>query len=125
MNKEFVLLLMVFMHIIDDYRLQGILSQMKQKRWWEALPDFNSKYSKDYIVALFMHSFSWAFMIMLPVAYTVNFNISTLFLIVFIINLLCHAFVDNSKANNLKINLIQDQFVHIVQIVITWMIFVN
>ena len=123
MNKEFILLLMIFMHIIDDYYLQGILSQMKQKRWWETLPNFNIKYNKDYILALFMHSFSWTFMIMLPVAYIFSFNISILFLIAFLVNLICHALVDNAKANDLKINLIQDQCIHIVQIVITWAIF--
>ena len=25
---------MIFMHILDDYCLQGILASMKQKEWW-------------------------------------------------------------------------------------------
>ena len=37
MNKMFCLLLMIFLHIIDDYKLQGILASMKQKNWWIAL----------------------------------------------------------------------------------------
>lgn len=29
-----LILTMIFMHIIDDYCLQGILASMKQKSWW-------------------------------------------------------------------------------------------
>lgn len=57
MNDLFILIFMIFCHIIDDYFLQGILASMKQKVWWkENYPD--KIYSKDYLMALFMHSFS-------------------------------------------------------------------
>jgi hypothetical protein len=42
----------------------------------------------------------------------------------FIYNWLIHAYVDNLKANNHKINLIQDQSIHLVQIIITWALFI-
>ena len=32
-NKIFILLAMIFLHIIDDYKLQGSLASMKQKKW--------------------------------------------------------------------------------------------
>lgn len=32
MSKIFILALMIFCHIVDDYYLQGILAQMKQKK---------------------------------------------------------------------------------------------
>lgn len=35
MKNVFVLLSMIFLHIVDDYYLQGILVSMKQKSWWE------------------------------------------------------------------------------------------
>ena len=109
---------MIFMHIIDDYKLQGILASFKQKQWWkENAPD--KLYEYDYIWALLIHSFSWSFMIMLPIAYVMNFNITGLFSIVFIANVLIHAFVDDLKANRKKINLIQDQTFHLIQICIT------
>ena len=115
----FILLSMIFCHIIDDYYLQGILASMKQKSWWEEnAPD--ELYKKDYIMALIMHSLSWSFMIMLPLAIYNNFNIGWLFVIAFVINALIHGFVDNLKANIRKINLIQDQIIHIVQIIITF-----
>lgn len=62
---------MLFCHIVDDYYLQGILASMKQKKWWqENAPD--KLYEYDYLIALLMHGFSWAFMIMLPIAYWVK-----------------------------------------------------
>ena len=35
MIEIFMLLLMIFLHIVDDYYLQGILASMKQRGWWE------------------------------------------------------------------------------------------
>lgn len=121
MNNVFIILAMIFCHIVDDYYLQGCLASMKQKKWWqENAPQKLYKY--DYIVALIMHSMSWSFMIMLPIAISVNFNVSTLFAIIFVGNTIIHAVVDDLKANKLKINLIVDQSVHILQIIITYVI---
>lgn len=118
MSEHFTFWLMIFCHIVDDYYLQGWLASAKQKKYWqENAPDEMYKY--DYVWALLMHSFSWSFMIMLPIAYLMDFNITGLFSIVFASNILIHAFVDNLKANRKKINLIQDQIIHIMQIACT------
>jgi hypothetical protein len=112
---------MFFMHIIDDYYLQciGILSKLKQKNFWEEnAPEPLYKY--DYIVALFMHSLSWSFMIMLPIAFWHQFNVSGMFFIVLVINTILHAFIDDLKCNKKKINLITDQALHIIQIALTF-----
>lgn len=55
MNKSFILLWMIFMHIVDDYRLQGILASMKQKSWWKEQPQYKPMYKRDYI-AVFAHA---------------------------------------------------------------------
>ncbi len=121
MSKSFIFMLMIFCHIVDDYYLQGWLASAKQKKYWkDNAPD--RLYKFDYIWALLMHSFSWAFMIMLPIAYVTNFSIPFMFVIVFITNILIHAFVDDLKANRKKINLIQDQTIHLIQIWFTFMI---
>ena len=121
MNGIFVLLSMVFCHIVDDYYLQGKLASFKQKSWWEKnAPD--QLYEYDYIVGLMMHSFSWAFMIMLPVAVSQEFQIEAVFVTMFIINTVVHAIVDDLKANKRKINLMTDQLTHICQIVATFLI---
>lgn len=129
MYKILLLLMMIFLHIVDDYYLQGWLASAKQKSYWEQnAPD--ELYKHDYIMALFMHSFSWAFMIMLvPSVYTLitttNINNASLAIsLVFLTNLCIHMVVDNSKANLKKINLVQDQLNHLAQILITWVAFV-
>ena len=125
MNEWFVLLAMVFCHIVDDYYLQavGVLAMMKQKSWWKKeAPD--KMYRFDYLIALAMHSMSWAFMVMLPIAAYMGWAPSRLFLILFLVNAVVHGIVDNLKANLLKINLIEDQTIHMVQIVLTYLLLV-
>lgn len=128
MYKILLLIIIIFLHIVDDYYLQGWLASAKQKDWWKQnAPDDLYKY--DYIMALFMHSFSWAFMIMIvPSIYTLifassinNLNIASLaVLLIFFANLCIHMTTDNAKANLKKINLIQDQLIHLLQITVTW-----
>ena len=129
MNKIFLLLFMIFCHIVDDFRLQGIKASMKQKSWWidqiptEYKDTFNkSMYKNDYIMALIMHSFSWSFMINLPIMIYSNFKLWIAGSI--IVNMIIHAIIDDLKANKLKINLIMDQTIHIIQIFITFIIFI-
>ena len=119
-----ILLCMFFMHIVDDYYLQGILASMKQKSWWEKnAPD--PLYKNDYKIALVEHAFSWTFMMMLPaIIYTaiIGTMLPVWFIVVFfILNVTIHALVDNAKANEKTINLIQDQSVHFIQIICTWL----
>lgn len=118
----FILLAMLFCHVIDDFYLQGILASMKQKIWWRKQEQYKEKYKYDYIIALIIHSFSWVFMIMLPIAIYLKFNLGWLYL-AYPINLAIHAIIDDLKANKLKINLIVDQSIHILQIIIIWIIF--
>ena len=122
-NKIFILLAMIFLHIIDDYKLQGILASMKQQKWWEEQKEYKKLYKYDYIPALIEHSFSWTFMIMLPIAISLKFNIGW-WAIAYIVNMIVHAFVDNLKANKFKINLVIDQTIHLIQIIVTWLIFI-
>lgn len=117
--KFYILLCMIFMHIVDDYYLQGILASMKQRSWWkENAPQEMYKY--DYLPALIAHSFSWAFMVLLPLAFSLK-NIDFSFFILFFINMIGHAIVDNEKANRKTINLCEDQFVHLIQIILSWL----
>lgn len=116
------LLTMIFLHIVDDFYLQGILAKMKQSKWWqENAPKALYKY--DYIVALIMHAFSWTFMIMLPIAYNMAFSLNWIFYLYFAVNLFVHAFVDDAKANKGEINLIIDQIMHLIQIICTFVVF--
>lgn len=118
-----ILICMIFMHVVDDYYLQGILASMKQKSWWEKNAP-NPLYKHDYIVALAMHAFSWSFMIMLPAVLYMVFNGQLIIgwvLAFLFVNIALHALTDHEKANVKTINLIQDQMIHMVQILITWL----
>lgn len=125
---EFILILlfMIFCHIVDDYYLQGWLASAKQKSWWEKnAPE--KLYSNDYIIALFMHSFSWSFMIMLPIIIYILANgidLKEWIVIPYFVNMAIHCVVDDLKANKKKINLIQDQLIHMLQIILTWATFI-
>lgn len=124
MNAVFTLLLMIFLHIVDDYYLQGVLANMKQKQWWQDNAPA-SLYRYDYIAALIMHSLSWTFMIMLPIAIKMSFDVGGLFVGAWVVNVIIHGVIDDLKANKHNINLIQDQSVHMVQIVLTAIIFMR
>lgn len=124
MSKFLALVLMIFCHIVDDYYLQGILAKMKQRDWWkDKVPDKRyEKYKYDYIVALICHSLSWGFMIMLPIFIITSWNPAWWVYFVWFWNCLIHGVVDDFKANRKKLNLIQDQIIHFVQILVTWFV---
>ena len=120
MSLEFVFVWMLFMHILDDFRLQGIMAEMKQKSWWEKQDGYNVFYKWDYIPALICHSLGWSFMIMLPIAVYYGFNVNGVFIFTFFINAMWHAVMDNTKANLKTTNLVIDQLFHLLQIVATF-----
>ena len=118
--KVLVLFMMLFCHIVDDYYLQGVLASMKQRNWWNDKPE---QYKSDYLMALVEHAFSWTFMTLLPImVYMIYYkHINVIFYIIaFVMNWIIHIFTDNAKANKGAINLIQDQYIHFVQILVTW-----
>ena len=121
-----VLLAMLFCHIIDDYYLQGVLAHMKQRRWWRENAT-DSMYENDYKMCLAEHSLSWACCIHIPLVLHIWYcdwyfeEIS--FLIIFVVNWLIHAIVDDLKCNKRVINLVQDQTIHFIQIIITWLLY--
>lgn len=128
MNYILLLIGMLFFHIVDDYYLQGCLASAKQKSWWEK-NNSSPLYKNDYIIALAEHAFSWTVMINIPVLiyiYILGIQINYItFINLFVFNLVIHIITDNAKANLLKINLIQDQLIHIMQIVFTWVIYIT
>ncbi len=118
-----IFLCMIFLHIVDDFKLQGILAQFKSKSYWkENAPE--PLYRWDWLISLICHCVSWAFMIMFPIMVWFGFNVPIWFLCVFIINVVIHAFIDHLKANAKKINLVADQLCHFVQILFTFFVFI-
>lgn len=118
-----ILILMFFCHIIDDFVLQDKFTYLKQKSWWvKACEDDGlsfDKYKNDYIMALFEHSLEWSIAIILPIIFLCNTS-GWILLLSVIINTIIHYIIDNAKANQLRLNLIQDQLAHFIQIIVTW-----
>ena len=117
---------MIFLHIVDDFYLQGILGDLKQKMWWEEHhPD--KMYKNDYMIALYLHGLSWSTMIHIPIiamAYLHGYGNGNFIFITWILNALLHAWIDNEKCNKKYINLSADQKMHIVQIGVLAVIYV-
>lgn len=115
-----IVLFMILFHIIDDFVLQPIsLSNLKQKKWWEKQEGYSDKYKDDYKVALAIHSISWSIMIHIPLVIMFPSLGQLALLISFIVNAVIHYFIDDLKANKLKINLFEDQMIHFCQIYTT------
>lgn len=134
MNTK-ILFIMLFLHLIDDFHLQGLLASFKQRDWWIKqikdmtlkyegkldTTDFDKKYKlygKDWIISLILHGFSWTFMVCLP--YFITKDLNWIFFLGFFSNMVIHCLVDDLKANEKIINLTADQIIHIIQIIFLW-----
>ena len=113
-----VLVLMILSHLIADFPLQGWLAKAKARYYWENAPKENRK---DYIAALLAHSTMWGIIVFIPIMWYSWCNLGWLWLLL-PANIAIHCLVDDLKANKKKINLIQDQLLHLTQIVITLII---
>ncbi len=128
MTMLILFLIMVFLHCIMDYTLQGdFIANAKQKKWWTEHKSYKEKYKYDYIAILIVHGFMWSFgihipMIIIELCNLVTINEVSIFLSI-IFNGIIHSWIDDCKANKMYINLIEDQVIHIIQIFITLSIF--
>jgi hypothetical protein len=115
MNTTQIIIAMLSAHLITDFTLQGWLANGKQEAWWNKITNGNlpSKNRYDYIAALICHALYWSIAVCLPL-----WN-SPILPWAIIGNAIIHAIVDDLKANRNKLNLIQDQLLHLVQIVVT------
>lgn len=120
MTWQVILVLMLLGHLVADYTLQGWLADGKQKSWWKKVcgGEIPDKYKYDYIAALYCHALYWSIFVCAP------FYTSNHFLLAIIFNTAVHAVVDDLKANQKRINLIQDQLIHLAQILITFVILI-
>lgn len=137
--KIFILFIMLLMHYIEDFHLQGCLANLKQKKWWEKQMSNNdmhshyalehSIYKNDYKMSLFAHSIENALFVMLPLIVDMLISEFThclqntwiLFIPSTILICVSHYLIDDSKANKMKINLVQDQLYHLCVILLIFL----
>lgn len=131
--KAFIFIAMVLLHILEDFHLQGILANMKQKSWWQSecvklgITYESSKYRLDHVVSLVVHALENSIFITLPLiidgliaTFTTNLNNGLFIGWAFIIfaNTVVHAIIDDFKCNSKGINLIVDQILHFIFIIL-------
>ena len=131
MTSLLALLAMLLAHVIDDFGLQHFthLNELKTKTWWieqcYLAKKYNnidtSIYKNDYIVCLVLHAFKWSCMTLLPGILILGFPQTWLLASLVCANTIVHAYIDDMKANKLKINLVQDQLMHLAQIIVTFL----
>ena len=112
----FILFSMIFCHIIADFHIQNsFMAKFKQKEEWRG---YGEEYLKDWIPVLAVYAFSWSFFTFLPLLYYVYTKDITFNIWIFevIIGAIVHGIVDDQKCNRFTITLIEDQFFHIIQI---------
>lgn len=115
--RVYILLAMIFCHIVEDYNIQGILAQFKQKSFWK---DKDFLYHNDWIISIIEHGFENTFIMMLPIAIYYKFQLNESYFIWFVWNWMWHCIIDHYKCNKLQINLIRDQSLHMFWIILTW-----
>lgn len=131
-----LIIVSLFLHVWADFYKQGWLAQSKCKSWWREQEDCTYTnldgvkkilplYKNDYWGILMAHSIHWSFCVMLPsviygVLQTSNIEVfGSIVLAMFVTNTVFHSIIDNLKANVTCINLLQDQIIHIMQIILT------
>ena len=129
--KPLLFVIMLFCHIVDDFYFQpGMLSKLKQKSWWEENAN-DKKYKNDYLIALYIHGFSWSFMVHLPLLVyallgNVNLDVfNTFYPISLGMHTFVHAAIDDQKANYKTTNLITDQIIHFFQMIVIFGMFLG
>jgi hypothetical protein len=119
MSIEFVFVWTLFMHVLDDYGLQGVWHSMKQKTWVGNEDELKHPPVLGAIPALLCHALSWSFMTMLPLAYYYHFNVNIFFVLFFFANTCWHAIIQNNKPYAKGVSFVTEQAFHIVQILVT------
>lgn len=127
-KKLLVLLIMIYLHILDDFVLQNCLAKLKQKDHWTDIVKDHPLYKYDYIMALIAHATEWTTTVSIPIFISffikpVDTFLKVIFLIIYVITIALHAHIDNRKANVKDINLIIDQFLHVIQTIGLWFVF--
>lgn len=113
------LLLSMFMgHVIGDSVFQtSSISLKKRESYWKSYGNYKRYF---YIFYLLVHSFIWSSTIHISLLIILGVKYFNKILISYIVNILLHSIIDDMKANRKLFNLIVDQFLHSLQILLTF-----
>jgi len=118
-------LLVLLLHFIADFNLQlgAGLDKFKSVDWWRKImgetiwgtaDEQFRKYKHDYKVAMAIHSVVWALVTFAPCIWLCTSAKAMLSILA--VNAVAHYYIDNLKANRYRLNLVQDQILHLLQV---------
>lgn len=105
----------------EELQQHKIKAEAEEKAREVAFQQIPEQY--DYIVALIMHAFMWAVVVdVAPLVWLIVAGNKKWWIILLsiILDTIFHAWIDDIKANHHDITLIQDQVMHVIQIVVTF-----
>ena len=122
-----ILLGMLGLHIVDMFGLNLLSLKMASGKSWYT-PGLTLKRSKpDSIIPLLTQGFSWSILVHVPIIALLiieNINPPTvLIFITVILQGLVHAYISNENASFRKLNFVENQILHLVQIISIFIIF--
>lgn len=107
--------------IMSDEHDKYIEFQEKENK---EIRDYMHDCRYDFLMGLFLHSFSWTFMVTIPIMVTNYYRLNEVrFGMIFVANLLLHMAVDDMKSNKLVVTLLLDQTIHLLQIFLIFIFF--
>lgn len=125
--------LVLALHHLADYNLQGALCHLKQESFWrKACRECEwcsetvafRKYGRDYRAGLACHALYWTLVTYAPLIFH-PLTPSAFAWGLIIANSAFHYWVDDLKANRWRINLVQDQLLHLAQICVTFAVWLQ
>ena len=118
-----IFFVMLLLHVVAEFVLQPVaLLRLKQKTYWEQPENPNG--GKDAsAIAIAINAILWSVMIMLPLMYY-STDGDLILLLVFLVNMLAHAYIDEYATNRHKLTFVTAQSLYLLQLIITFLVMV-
>ena len=112
---------MLLLHVVTEFVLHPVaLLRIKQKTYWEQ-PEHPNGGKDASAMAIALNAILWSVMIMLPLMYY-STDGDLILLLVFLVNLLAHAYIDEYATNRHKLTFVTAQSLYLLQLTITFLI---
>ena len=116
-----IFFVMLLLHVVAEFVLQPVaLLRLKQKTYWEQ-PEHPNGGKDASAMAIALYAILWSVMIMLPLMYYSTEG-DLILLLVFLFNMLAHAYIDEYATNRHKLSFVMSQSLYLLQLTITFLV---
>lgn len=116
-----IFFVMLLLHVVTEFVLQPVaLLRIKQKTYWEQ-PERPNGGKDTSAMAIAINAILWSVMIMLPLMYYSTEG-DLILLLVFLVNMLVHAYIDEYTTNRHKLTFVTAQSLYLLQLIITFLV---